>query len=88
MTYLFVRHKVANFKAWKSVFDSHTVDQEESGLVIDRLLHTDGVPPEVIMIFRVTDVDKANAFMNTPEAAEAKDVSGVIGEPEFFYCEG
>lgn len=88
MTYLFVRHKVADFETWKKVFDSHAAAQEESGLILDRLLHADGDPPEVIMLFKVTDVDKANAFMNTPEAAEAKDVSGVIGEPDFFYCEG
>jgi len=88
MTYLFVRHKVADFARWKGVFDSYAAAQEESGLVIDRLLHTTDDPPEVVMLFRVTDVKKAEAFMNTPEAAAAKDESGVIGEPEFFYCEG
>lgn len=87
MTYLLVRHEVADFARWKKVFDSHAAAQEESGLILDRLLHTTDDPPLVVMLFEVTDVAKAEAFMNTPAAAAAKEASGVLGDPEAIYLE-
>lgn len=38
LTYMLVRHKVADFTKWKLVFDSHTAAQRESGLKIEHIL--------------------------------------------------
>ncbi len=38
MKYMLVRHKVADFDAWKKVFDSHADAQRESGMALERLM--------------------------------------------------
>ncbi len=82
MQYLFCRHQVADYAKWRQVFDSHLAAQNESGLHVLYALHDNGDPPTVVMLFRVSDMEKAHAFMNAPEAAEAARESGVIGTPE------
>jgi hypothetical protein len=80
-----VRHKVADFAVWKDVFDSHLTAQEESGLRIEKVLRNVEDPNEVILLFEVTDLEKARAFVSTPEASEAKQRSGVADEPDIYF---
>ncbi|MCH7878013.1 MAG: hypothetical protein IH914_01690 [candidate division Zixibacteria bacterium] len=81
MKYLLVTHRVENFDRWKTVFDSHNVAESDTGLRILKLLRDEADPNMVVLFFEMVDADKALAFMNAPEAAQAKDDSGVIGDP-------
>ena len=81
MKYLLVKHRVVNIEKWKAVFDSHNVAESVSGLKILKLLRDETDSNMVVLFFEMVDADKANTFMNTPEAAQAKDDSGVIGDP-------
>ena len=81
MKYLLVTHRVENFEKWKAVFDSHTAAASVTGLKILKLLRDEADPNLVVIFFEMMDADKAKVFMNTPEAAQAKDDSGVIGDP-------
>jgi len=87
MPYLYVRHKVKDFDAWHKVFASNAKDQEESGLIDCQLLRTVDDPNDVAMLFRVTDLMKAREFTNAPEADQARDQSGVIGEPTVLWLD-
>ena len=54
MTYLFCRHKVAEYSKWRRVFDSHAAAQREAGLhVLDVLRGADD--PEDIEMFFLSD---------------------------------
>lgn len=85
MIHLLCRNKVADFDKWKKVFDSHTEAHQESGLRLLNLWRSLDDENDVYFLFEVSDIDKANAFMKTPEAAEAGRISGVIdGEVRFL----
>jgi len=85
MTYLFCRHKVAEYSKWRRVFDSHAAAQREAGLHVLHVLRSADDPEDVIMLFRVDDVPKARAFTEAPSASEAGEESGVIGPVEMFF---
>ncbi len=85
--YLFVRQKVSDVDQWLRVFNSHAEFHKEAGLVDCRLLRDVDDPYTVTCMFRVEDVDKALAFIRTPEAEQGKTDSGVIGEPEAIWLE-
>ena len=85
MQYLLVRHKVADFDRWYSVFRSHAEAQQEAGLKDLQLFRDAADPNDVVVLFRVDDLDEVKAFTESPESYEAKEESGVIGEPEVLW---
>jgi hypothetical protein len=85
VNYLFCRHKVVEYDAWRGVFDSHANAQREAGLHVLHVLRGADDPNLVVMLFRVDDVEKAKAFTEAPSASEAGRESGVIGPAEMLY---
>lgn len=87
MKYLLCRNKVADFDQWKIVFDSHAAAQRESGLHVQRLWRGLDDPNEVFMLFEVTDLDKARAFITSPKVPDAQRQSGVTMKPDMYFME-
>jgi len=87
MAYLYVRHTVIDFNNWYRIFDSNKEEQEKHGLADFDLFRDQKDPNDVIIIFRVTDVEKAREYIYAPEAEIARDEAGVIGEPESFFLD-
>ncbi len=85
MTYMLVRHKVADFEAWQRVFDSHAEAQQKAGLRIARVLRNLDDPSEVFLFFEVTNLEGARAFVAAPEVPAAQEASGVLDEPDVFF---
>ena len=85
MQYLLVKHRVKDFDRWYSVFRSHEEAQREAGLKDLQLFRDVADPNVVVVLFRVDDLDKVKAFTESPESYEAKEESGVIGEPEALW---
>lgn len=85
MTYMMIRHKVADFSRWKRVFDSHLAAQQKSGLLAPRVFRNLDDPNEVVYFFEVTDIEKARGFISSPAVPEAKQQSGVISEPDISF---
>ncbi len=78
---------MADFAAWKKVFDSHADAQRASGLVVEKIMHNTENPNELFLLFTVTDSEAAHAFVTAPAAYEAKDESGVLDEPDCWYLD-
>ena len=85
MIFMFVRHKVAGFDNWKRVFDSHAIAQQKSGLRVEKVLRNLDDPTEVVLWFEVTDLEKARAFVNSPEVPDARQQSGVVDDPDIYF---
>ncbi len=85
MLLLLCRNRVADFPRWKQVFDSHAQAHRAAGLHLRDLWHALDQPNDVFFLFEVTDLVKARAFINAPEAADAGRRSGVLdGEYHFL----
>jgi predicted signal transduction protein with EAL and GGDEF domain len=85
MILLLCRQKVADFNAWKRVFDSHAEAQRQAGLRVDRILRNFDDANELFVLFEVTDVDKARGFVSSPQVPEAQKQSGVVGKTDVWF---
>ena len=86
MTYLLCRNRVADFAQWKAVFAAHATAHRDAGLRLVGVWHSAEEPNNVFFMFEVASMDKAMAFMSTPEAVEGRDASGVL-DGEFHFIE-
>jgi len=84
MTYMLCRNRVANFRKWKRVFDSHAGDHRGSGLRLSGLWRDVERPNDVFFLFEVRNLRKARAFISAPAAARAGRKSGVV-EGEYHF---
>ncbi len=87
MASMFIKHHVADFAAWKPVFDDHEAARRQSG-VTAHSLHRDADDPNVVIIaFRVNDIAGAREFAASQELRAAMERAGVQGQPEFWFAE-
>jgi hypothetical protein len=84
-TYLLVRHQVANFSHWKSVYDKDYPAREKAGLKELHLLHYIQDPNKLTLFFEVENMEKAKAFLHSPDAAAKKQEAQVIDTLEICF---
>lgn len=88
MTYMLCRNRVADFSKWKRIFDSHAEAHRAAGLNLVHLWRSLGDPNNLFFLFEVSSIEKAQAFVNAPESAEAGKESGVIDGDIYFLEKG
>ena len=83
--HLLCRNRVADFAAWKRVFDSHAGAHRAAGLTLLHLWREPDDPASVFFLFAIESRERALAFVSAPEAAAAGRASGVLeGEVHFL----
>lgn len=85
MIRLIVKQKVRNFDQWFSIFSSHKEAQKKAGLSDPEVYRKHDEPDVVICILKVTDLDKARAFVSAPEARQAQKDSQMLSESEVLF---
>jgi hypothetical protein len=89
MKYMLCRNRVADFRRWKRMFDSHAGAHRAAGLLLKGLWRDAGRPNEVFFLYEVSNMRRAKAFISAPAAAEAGTNSGVVdGEYHFIVDAG
>jgi hypothetical protein len=84
MLVMLCRNRVADFDAWRAVFDSHEAAHRAAGLRLTNLWRDVEDPGTVFFTFDVADLERARAFVGDPAAAEAGRASGVLDGELFF----
>lgn len=85
MPFLFCHHKVTDFDLWKRVFDSHATAQKKAGLTLQYLLRNLEDSNDVFILFEVEEIEKAKAFVTSPDVPGTQKGSGVMGKPEIYF---
>jgi hypothetical protein len=79
-----VMHKVKDFDTWKKAFDSHKQMRMDAGLS-DRIIATNIDDNHMVdVVFSISDMAKAKAFMNSKELKDKMAEAGVEGKPTVF----
>ena len=87
MAKLIVRHRVANFEAWKSVFDGMTA-LRKSHVWLGHTVVRDAADPNVVTIINhMRDLAGAKAYGGSAELRAAMAKGGIEGAPEVMFCE-
>ena len=72
-----VRHRVADFDAWRKVYDDFAPIQAEHGVHAHQVLRSIENPNDVIVTHTFDSRDAARAFFAMPELKEAMSQAGV-----------
>lgn len=84
-SFMLIRHKVADFKTWKTGYDVHRSMRVEAGLTEKYLLRSADDPNEVIALFEVQDLDRAKAFAASADLREKMQEVGVVDRPDIYF---
>ena len=83
---LMMTHKVKDWDAWKKEFDSHKQVRIDAGLIDRALGHDINDNHQATIVFAVTDLAKAKAFLQSQDLKDRMEKAGVEGKPtSFFY---
>jgi len=85
MKVMIIKHTVADYDKWKSLFDAHISKRMEYGQTDVDLLRRIENPNDVLIVEQISDVQKAKAFTALPDLKETMQKAGVTGAPQFEY---
>jgi hypothetical protein len=87
MATLIVKHRVANFEAWKKVFDEMVPVRAKHGWTGHVVLRDAADPNVVTVVNRVKTIDGAKAYGGSSELRAAMQRAGVQGTADVSFCE-
>lgn len=85
MTYLLIRHKVADFEKWKTVYDRYETVRRAAGLTSKQTWHNLDIPSEIFILFEVADREKAKSYISSLELHKAMQEAGVLDHPDVYF---
>ena len=86
MQHVLIIHEVADYAAWKKIFDNAAAIRKAAGEIRYQLLHFDSDKNNVVHFSQWSSLDNARRFFESPEVAEIRKRAGVKA-PEFIYLE-
>jgi len=87
MVILVVHHRVADFDAWKQVFDEHEPVRRGHGETEHRIYRDLNDPNRVVAHNDFPSREAAQAFLDDPSLREVMARAGVEGEPGISFIE-
>ena len=84
MTTLFVRHAVADYAAWRKVYDSFAPVQQANGVTAQTVYQSAHDPNDVTVTHDFASLDAAQDFLGKPELKAAMQKAGVVGAPTIW----
>ncbi len=76
-----VAHRVADYDAWKKVFDDHLPARKKAGCLGHHINRGADDPNMVYIYCPATDVDKVRAFLDSPDLEQVMKNAGVEDPP-------
>jgi hypothetical protein len=78
MTIAYVRHRVADYDAWRKGYEQARTLQRQGGVVEEAVYRDDATDETwVLVMHRFQDSDRAHAFFAQPELRDAMSAAGV-----------
>jgi len=78
MIYMHCRIRVADYTKWKERMDADAKAQRDAGMYLRYLRRGVEDPNSAFFILEVHDMEKARAFLNPADVAEASKKAGVL----------
>lgn len=83
MVRMFIRHEVADYDAWRAVYDSF--DREALGVVAHAVCRSLDDPSDVTVWHDFESAEAAHAFASASELEEAMRHAGVTSTPAIWF---
>ena len=86
MQYVLIIHEVADYSAWKKVFDQAANIRHEAGERSYQVLKYETDPNKIVHFSAWTSIADAKAFFESPRLVQIRKDAGVKA-PEFIYLD-
>jgi heme-degrading monooxygenase HmoA len=86
MQHVLIIHEVADYDAWKKVFDSAASIRHDAGERSFQVLKCQNDPNRIIHFSVWTSIDDAKRFFESPRLVQIRKDAGVKS-PDFIYLE-
>lgn len=86
MSNVLIIHEVANYEAWKKIFDEAAVIRKEAGERSYQVLRYANEPRKIVHFSAWTSHADAKEFFESPRLVKIRQEAGVKA-PEFIYLE-
>lgn len=86
MPYVLIIHEVADYPAWKAIFDAAAGIRREAGEIAYQVLKYDTDPNRIVHYALWSSLNAARAFFESDRLVEIRAKAGVKA-PEFIYLE-
>ncbi|MDX8125725.1 antibiotic biosynthesis monooxygenase [Methylomonas sp. LW13] len=86
MPHVLIIHEVADYPAWKRIFDQAVEIRKRAGEISYQLLRYDDDANNIVHFSAWTSLDNARRFFESPELVEIREQAGVKA-PEFIYLQ-
>lgn len=86
MQHVLIIHEVADYEAWKKVFDRAAGIRRDAGERTYQVLRYEGEPRKIVHFSAWTSHSAARAFFESPRLVEIRKEAGVKA-PDFIYLE-
>ena len=84
--YVLIIHEVADYQAWKIIFDDAAAIRQAAGEISYQVLKYDTDANRIVHFSVWSSLEKARRFFESPELVEIRKAAGVKA-PEFIYLE-
>jgi hypothetical protein len=86
MATLFVRHTVAEYAAWRRIFDDFAPNQKALGVTDTAVYQAADDPNDITVTHDFATLDSAKAFVASPELKKAMHDAGVTSSPTIWFA--
>lgn len=86
MHYVLIIHEVADYPAWKQVFDGAAAIRKEAGERSYQVLKYESEPNKIVHLSVWTSIAEAKVFFESKRLIEIRKQAGVKA-PEFIYLD-
>lgn len=86
MQHVLIIHEVADYEAWKKVFDGAAGMRKEAGERTYQVLRYENEPNKIVHFSAWTSIADAKAFFESPRLVKIREEAGV-NAPEFIYLD-
>ncbi len=80
-----VRHRVADYAAWKNAFDGHASARAAAGILGHAVNRATDDPSLVVVYLQGERLDALRAFAASPDLKAVMQAAGIIGAPEISF---
>jgi hypothetical protein len=86
MVHLLIRHTIADYATWRSVFDAHEAFRRANGATgVGQVYRDEGNPNQITTLLEWNNAENARRFSNDPGLKEAMQAAGVTSAPEVQF---
>ncbi len=87
MATLFVRHQVADYAAWRRVYNALGPTQKALGVTAEAVYRAADDANDLTVTHEFATLEAAQAFVGSAELQTAMHESGVVGAPTIWFAD-